>query len=563
MLELGFWGIIAVLLYLGAVGYLGYRGYRDTKTTADYMVAGRGTHPYVMAMSYGATFISTSAIIGFGGAAALFGMSLLWLCVLNIAVGIFLAFVVFGGRTRRMGHTLDAHTFPELMGRRFESRFIQGFSGLVIFIGMPLYTSVVIMGVSSYIKQALGVNYDAALLLFGAVVALYVIMGGLKGVMYTDALQGSIMLVGMLLLLVMTYAKVGGVVGGHTALTNLAESGHPLAKLGLPGWTVMPQFGSRVWWVAVSTIIMGVGIGVLAQPQLAVRYMTVRSQRELNRAVLIGGIFILVTIGTCYVVGPLSNLYFVGNPDFGKISIAAAAGNVNEIMPLYIGNAMPHWFVVLFLMTLFAAAMSTVSSQFHTMGTSIGRDLYEKGCANAEHSSRTIGVTRVGIGVAFVVAVFLAWWLPRRFGGQGAAVIARGTAIFFGMCAAAFLPMYFGALFTRRCTRAGAAAGMSVGFVTSLFWLFFCQAHLKGFSATPILCEKLFGRPSLMQRAVETVAEDGAVVVQWVPRTTGWIIWDVVDPLFVALPLAIIVTIIVSLATQPPSKEHLDRCFAP
>ena len=56
--------ILAVVLYLLAVGYLGYRGFRNTASATDYLLAGRKTHPYIMAMSYGATFISTSAIVG-------------------------------------------------------------------------------------------------------------------------------------------------------------------------------------------------------------------------------------------------------------------------------------------------------------------------------------------------------------------------------------------------------------------------------------------------------------------------------------------------------------------
>ena len=151
---------IIVLVYILAIGYLGYRGWRETRDSADYMVAGRKIHPYVMAMSYGATFISTSAIVGFGGVAGLFGMGLLWLTFLNIFVGIFIAFVVFGKRTRRMGHNLSAMTFPELLARRFDSRFIQYFAGLVIFLGMPMYASVVLIGAARFIETTLAIDFD-------------------------------------------------------------------------------------------------------------------------------------------------------------------------------------------------------------------------------------------------------------------------------------------------------------------------------------------------------------------------------------------------------------------
>ena len=118
-----------LIVYLGATFYVAYLGYRKNSKTEGYMLAGRQVHPAVMALSYGAAFISTSAIIGFGGVAASLGMGLLWLVFMNIFFGIFIAFVVFGPRTRRMGLNLGAITYPEFIGKRFQSKFIQAFSG--------------------------------------------------------------------------------------------------------------------------------------------------------------------------------------------------------------------------------------------------------------------------------------------------------------------------------------------------------------------------------------------------------------------------------------------------
>ena len=102
-----------IAVYMLFIGYLGYRGFRRTKNSGDYLLAGRSAHPFVMAMSYGAAFISTSALVGFGGIAGQFGMGLMWLVFMNIAIGIVVAFIFFGRRTRCMGLALDAHTFPE------------------------------------------------------------------------------------------------------------------------------------------------------------------------------------------------------------------------------------------------------------------------------------------------------------------------------------------------------------------------------------------------------------------------------------------------------------------
>jgi len=77
---------IIVVIFLLINGYVGYIAWRRTKNADDYLVAGRKTHPFVMALSYGATFISTAAIVGFGGVAANYGMGILWLVFLNILV---------------------------------------------------------------------------------------------------------------------------------------------------------------------------------------------------------------------------------------------------------------------------------------------------------------------------------------------------------------------------------------------------------------------------------------------------------------------------------------------
>ena len=185
------------LLYIIITLYLGYKGWRETKDGKDYLIAGRSMGSFVMSMSYGATFISTSAIIGFGGAAALFGFPLLWLTVLNIFVGIFVAMVVLGRRIRRLGLAVDAHTFPELIGRRYNSPFLQGFAGLVIFLFLPIYAGAVLIGLARLVEVIFSIPYSTALLLCTFIVALYVLTGGLKAVMYTDAFQGCVMFVVM------------------------------------------------------------------------------------------------------------------------------------------------------------------------------------------------------------------------------------------------------------------------------------------------------------------------------------------------------------------------------
>jgi len=529
---------IALILYLFIITYLGYLGYKHTKTSADYLVGGRQIHPLIMALSYGATFISTSAIVGFGGAAGTLGMGLLWLTFLNIFFGIFIAFVVFGKRTRKMGHNVDAHTFPELLGNRFNSRFIQGFAGAIIFLFMPIYAAAVLKGGSDFIQTHFGISYQVSLLFFAAVVAIYVWMGGLKGVMYTDAFQGIIMFVAMAFLLIFAYSKLGGIISAHNQLTALfdkpevKEQTAKLIKGGFQGWTSMPVLGSPIWWSLVSTIVMGVGIGVLAQPQLVVRFMTVKSNRDINRAVVSGGIFIIMMTGVAFVVGSLSNVFFFN--DSGKIAIVAAGGN-DKIIPAFIKLFVPGWFGIVFFLALIAAAMSTLSSQFHAMGTAAGRDIYEKAL---QKKGNTIFITKTGILVTILMSVVLAFLANKLDASMQ--IIATGTAMFFGLCAASFLPAYVSALYIKRISKEAIIAGMITGFVVGIFWIFFI--HEK--EATSLqLCNLLFSKTSLV-------------------KDTGLAKLAMVDPIIIAFPASIIATVIGAFTSKNKLPEgHVEKCF--
>lgn len=104
---------LIVVAYLLSLAYLGFLGYKKTTSASDYLVGGRQMNPIVMVLSYGATFISASAIVGFGGVAAAFGMGIQWLCFLNMFIGVVIAFIFFGLRTRRMGVKLNVSTLPK------------------------------------------------------------------------------------------------------------------------------------------------------------------------------------------------------------------------------------------------------------------------------------------------------------------------------------------------------------------------------------------------------------------------------------------------------------------
>ncbi len=585
--------IIAV--YIGILAFLGYKAHQQTRSSDDFLLAGRRVHPFVMALSYGAAFISTSAIIGFGGFAAAFGMGLLWLVFANIFFGIFVAFIFFGLPTRRLGLKLKAQTFPEFLGRFYQSRLIHGLMAFIIVLFMPLYASAVLIASARFIETTFGLDYNVSILIFSALIAVYVILGGLKGVMFADAFQGSIMFAGMLLLLLFAYGKMGGVVPTHKELDKLpatvaqqfeeltpklesirkldtsdanvadesleqwaanmnkqakalAADAKPesealaqyvelrkdaaatidnhlvvskISQNGFQGWTRFPVTGTKLFYVMLTSIICGVGIGALAQPQLAVRFMTVKSDRELHRAVVMGGVFICFIVGTAYLVGSLTNVWFFQQS--GRIAMTSVSdGNLDKIIPTFINQALPKWFGLLFMLTLLSAAISTLSSLFHAMGSALGRDLIECSILNKTGNS-SIPLMKVCVFLSLIVTTILSFYMPKG-------IVAIATSTFMGLCAVSFLPMYVGALYWKRVTRAGAIASLVVGFAFSFFWMTFVQMP-KG-ELPALLCKLFLGQDSLLAAP-----------------------WRWIDVIVITLPISAITLIVVSLLTKPREIE--------
>jgi SSS family solute:Na+ symporter len=216
-----------------------------------------------------------------------------------------------------------------------------------------------------------------------------------------------------------------------------------------------------------------------------------------------------------------------------SISIVYAKGNSDQIIPTYISLAMPKWFGLVFLLTLLAAAMSTLSSQFHTLGTAAGRDVFEKlfGGKTGGSSNRTIYIVRIAILLGLVLAVAIGYYAKKE--QAVVSIIARATAIFFGLCASTFLPAFVGGIYSRRMTKAGAIASMLVGFCVSTFWL----AFVKVPECTVI---------GLVKKSILATAPN----------------WPVVDPLFIALPLSLLTVVVVSSFTRKSDEAHLDICFS-
>ena len=513
---------VFISLFAALFGFLGYLGYKKTKTAEDYYVAGRSMGAIVIAFSYGATFISAVALIGFSGIASVYGHSILWLAFLNIFVGIFIAFIFYGFRTRKMGLSLKAVTLPELLGNRFNSKKLQASSGLIIAIFMVAYTSAVFLAISSLFQVTFGISYELCVIIFTIIVGVYLLFGGLYAVMWTHAIQGVLMLAGMLILTIGIYSMLGGIGPAHEATAALTPDilnsiGSPAAVKAPSGLTSMPPIMSAPFMLLL-TLVFGVGIGVLAQPQLIVRYLSAKNEKSLRRAVPYGGIFILLMTFTAFSMGPLCNTLLVKNglsyPT--KVVGGVAVANPDAVVPLVVNELFPQWFVFLFLFAILAAAMSTASALFHSAGASIGRDVCEKGILKECSEKKSIKITRIAT-LGIVIATLIISLNPPD-------VVAIMTAFFFGLMACTFLAPYTLMLYWKKTSRMGAWAGMLGGFIFTMLWYIFVYAKTSS---------QIFGTLLISDYKI-----------------------NLLDPLFIGVPLSFALTILFSYAIKQDKEEE-------
>jgi SSS family solute:Na+ symporter len=187
--------------------------------------------------------------------------------------------------------------------------------------------------------------------------------------------------------------------------------------------------------------------------------------------------------------------------------------DLDKIIPLFINSAMPVWFSAVFLLCMLSAGMSTLSAQFHTMGAAMGADILPE--FRKERSSKSSLGVRIGVLCSLLISYAVCYMLAAN-------IIARGTALFMGVCAATFLPAYFCSLYWKKATKAGALASLWTGALASVF----CMVFLHKAESAPIgICKALFGRDML---------------IDVYP-------WFAIDPLVFALPLSTAAIIIVSL----------------
>lgn len=455
--------IIIVVVYVLIMLGVGYWCMRRTKSVGDFFLGGRTLGPWMSAFAYGTTYFSAVLFIGYAGKLGWgFGIHTLWIVLGNTLIGTFLAWKLLASRTRIMTTRLNALTMPEFLHARYDSKGLQIISSLAIFIFLVPYSASVYMGLSYLFEKTLGLQYNEALIFLAALTGVYLVMGGYLAVAVSDFIRGIVEFAGVLLMVFLLAQWQGGFV--HTATQLL---GNPAVMA--PGLIKPVPLGPAEWQILVPgsvfliSLVLITSFGPMAMPQMVQKFYSIRSVADVKRAMTVAGVFALFMSFGAYYSGALTHLYYPTGLPQGIFENGRP--NLDLLMPHFITTMLPHGFVLVILLLVFSASMSSLSSLVLVSSSAIAIDLYGAFINRHTNQKQTMILMRLLCAVFVALSLILAM--------VKVDVIVNLMVMSWGALAGVFLAPYIYGLFWKRTTRQGAYAGIISGLLcaVSLFLL--------------------------------------------------------------------------------------------
>lgn len=458
-----FYSLLAIALYLLILLVIGYYSYRKTKNISDYMIGGRSLGPMVTALSAGASDMSGWMLMGLPGAVYATGISSIWLSI-GLTIGAYFNYRLLAPRFRIYTEVAsDSLTVPDYLENRFKdnSKILRIVSGIIILVFFTLYVSSGIVAGGKLFRDLFGFTYTSGVVVTLSIVVIYTYFGGFLAVTLTDFFQGSLMFVVLVMVPIVAYMNLG--IDPGTFVTKVKHIDPALFDV-LRGTSLSTIIGFLAW-----------GLGYFGQPHIIVRFMAIRSAKELKSARRIGISWMAIGLIGSMASGLIGLVYFT--------SINQPLKDP-EMVFLRLGDVLFHPFVTgIILSAVLAAIMSTISSQLLVCSSSITKDFY-LAFLNKEASEKTqMFIGRISVLIIAAFAVVFAY-VPNK---TILNIVGQAWAGF----GSAFGPMLLLSLYWKRMTKWGALSGMIVGGLTVIIWILTgLSAHLyemiPGFSLSLI-----------------------------------------------------------------------------
>ena len=442
---------------------------RAQANSENYFLGGRSLGPWVAAMSAEASDMSGWLLMGLPGVAYWCGLADAAWTAIGLALGTYVNWLIVAKRLRRYSAVAgDSITVPDFLSNRYheDKKVILGISAIFILVFFTVYASSCFVTCGKLFSTLFGLSYHSMMIAGAVFVVIYTFIGGFLAESASDFMQAVVMVIALLTVLILGTSAAGGLdqvienarsIPGYLSLTATATpvtdaAGVQQASGGVP---LFGEAGSYGLLTIISTLSWG--LGYFGVPQVLLRFMAIRKEKELTQSRRIATVWVLISLSAAVFIGLIGRALF---PVEESLATASGAENVFVVLSQ---SLLPAVLAGIIMAGILAATISSSDSYLLIAASAVSKNLYEGILKkNKADDKKVMNLSRIVLLLIALAGMVIAW--------DENSVIFNIVSFAWAGFGATFGPIMLFSLFWKRTTRTGAIAGMITGGVMVFVW---------------------------------------------------------------------------------------------
>lgn len=457
--------LIAMCVYMAAVIIIGiFYAKTANESSENYFLGGRALGPWVAAMSAEASDMSGWLLMGLPGVAYWCGLSDAVWTAIGLAVGTYLNWLFVSKRLRRYSVINNSITLPEFFSNRFyeDKKVVMTIAAIFILIFFTVYAASCLVTCGKLFSTLFGAPYITMMIIGAVFVLVYTFLGGFLAESVSDFMQGIVMIIVLVVILVVGIANAGGIsniisntenIPGFLEFFGIAspvvDNGVQIVKNGVPLFGEAGKYGV---FTIMSTLAWG--LGYFGMPQVLLRFMAIRSEKELKTSRRIAIVWCVISLISAVVIGIVGRVLYPA-----ALTTSSSAEGIFILMstkllpPILAGCAMAG---------ILAATMSSSDSYLLIASSALAKNIYQGLLKKDADDDQVMKISRITLVAVTIAAIIIAL-------DENSVIFAIVSFAWAGF-GATFGPIMLFSLFWRRTNRSGAVAGMLGGGAMVFIW---------------------------------------------------------------------------------------------
>lgn len=458
--------MITMIAYMAIVIIIGIAfAKKANKNTDSYFLGGRTLGPWVTAMSAEASDMSGWLLMGLPGVAYWCGIADAAWTAIGLALGTYVNWLITSKRLRRYSEKANAITLPEFFSNRFheKSKIIMTVAALFILIFFTVYAASCLVTCGKLFSTLFGFDYVPMMIVGAVFVLIYTIIGGFLAESASDFMQAIVMVIALIVVVITGTVAAGGldaVVDNAKSIPGFFEFfgiANPVTdangvQQSLNG---QPLFGEAGTYGVLSVVsCLAWGLGYFGMPQVLLRFMAIRSEKELKSSRRIATVWCLISLVIAVFIGVIGRALYP--------TALTTSSEAENVFILLATNLLPAVLAGLVMAGILAATISSSDSYLLIAASAFSKNIFQGLIHKKASDKQVLVISRITLlaitGVAIIIAL------------DENSVIFNIVSFAWAGFGATFGPLMLMSLFWKRINRWGAIAGMIGGGVMVFVW---------------------------------------------------------------------------------------------